>query len=80
MIRFAVVLFFFFHLAILLRARQFAWVGRVTGWGTTALFVFLYVSKLEENSDIVFVVLAALTGLSMLAAEIVAKMVKKDPA
>lgn len=80
MIRFAVVLFFFFHLAILLKARRFAWVGRVTGWGTFALFVFLYVSKLEENSDIVFVVLALLTGLSMLAAEIVAKMVKKDPA
>ena len=38
----------------------------------------LYVSKLEENSDIVFVILAVLTGLSMLAAEIMAKAVKKD--
>ena len=78
MIRFAVVLFFFFHLAILLKARRFAWLGRVTGWGTCALFVFLYVSQMEENSDIVFIVMAVLTGLSMLAAEIVAGTFKKD--
>ena len=78
MIRFAVVLFFFFHLAILLKARHFAWLGRVTGWGTCALFVYLYVSQMEENSDIVFIVMAVLTGLSMLAAEIVAGTFKKD--
>lgn len=79
MIRFAVVLFFFVHLAILLKARHFAWVGRLTGWGVCALFVFLYASPVGENSDIVFAVLAVLTGLSMLAAEIVAKAFKKDP-
>lgn len=79
MIRFAVVLFFFVHLAILLKARHLAWVGRVTGWGTCALFVFLYVSQVEENSDIVFVILAVLTGVSMLGAELVAKALKKDP-
>lgn len=78
MIRFAVVLFFFIHLAILLKARHLAWLGRLTGWGTCAVFAFLYVSPLEENSDIVFAVLAVLTGLSMLAAEIVAKSFKKD--
>jgi hypothetical protein len=77
MIRFAVVLFFFVHLAILLKARHLARVGRATGWGTCALFVFLYVSKLEENSDIVFLVLAALTGLCMITAELAAKALKK---
>lgn len=80
MIRFAVVLFFFIHLAILLKARHLAWAGRVTGWGTCVLFAFLYIGTFEENSDIVFAVLAFLTGLSMLAAEIVAKTLKKDGA
>jgi hypothetical protein len=77
MIRFAVVLFFFIHLAILLKARHLVWVGRVTGWGTCALFAFLYASPFEENSDIVFLVLAALTGISMIAAELAAKALKK---
>lgn len=72
MIRFAVVLFFFIHLAILLKARQLRWVGRVTGWGTCALFIWLYVSGAEENSDIVFLLCAAITGISMVAAEPVA--------
>ena len=77
MIRFAVVLFFFFHLAILLKAERFAWLGRLTGWGTCALFMFLYFSQVEENSDIVFVVLAVITGVCMAGAEIVAGGLKK---
>lgn len=79
MIRFAVVIFFFIHLAILLKARHLRWLGHLTGWGTCALFVGLYVFQVEENSDIVFLVMAALTGLSMLAAEFVAAQLKKDP-
>ncbi len=78
MIRFAVILFFFIHLAILLKARHLAWVGRVTGWGSFALFLGLYLTQVEENSDIVFLVMAALTGLSMLGAELVAAKLKKD--
>lgn len=78
MIRFAVLIFFFIHLAILLKARHLRWVGHVTGWGTCLLFIGLYVFQVEENSDIVFLVMAALTGISMIAAELVAKLFKKD--
>lgn len=78
MIRFAVLIFFFIHLAILLKARHLRWVGHLTGWGTCALFIGLYAFQVEENSDIVFLVMAALTGISMIAAELVAKALKKD--
>ena len=78
MIRFAVLLFFFVHLAILLRAKHLAWLGRVTGWGSFALFLGLYAFQVEENSDIVFAVMAVLTGISMLGAELVAAKLKKD--
>ncbi|PZO87858.1 MAG: hypothetical protein DI626_03035 [Micavibrio aeruginosavorus] len=78
MIRFAVLIFFFIHLAILLKARHLRWVGHLTGWGTCALFIGLYMFQVEENSDIVFLVMAALTGISMIAAELVAKALKKD--
>lgn len=77
MIRFAVFIFFFIHLAILLRARHLRWLGHLTGWGTCALFVFLYLSPFEENSDIVFLVMAFLTGLSMITAELVAGALRK---
>lgn len=77
MIRFAVLLFFFFHLFLLLRMRRFAWIGHVTGWGTFALFIGLYIFQIEENSDLVFLVMAALTGFSMMAAEITARVLKK---
>jgi hypothetical protein len=79
MIRFAVVLFFFIHLAILLKARHLRWLGHLTGWGTCALFAGMYIFQVEENSDIVFLLCAILTGLSMLAAEFVASLIKKDP-
>ena len=78
MIRFAVLLFFFMQLFILLKARRHTVLGRVLGWGTCALFVALYAFQVEENSDIVFLVMAGLTGISMAAAEIVAGMLKKD--
>ena len=78
MIRFAVILFFFIHLAILLKARHLRWLGHLTGWGTCLLFLGLYLSPVEENSDIVFLLTAILTGVSMLAAEFVAKLLKKD--
>lgn len=77
MIRFAVFLFFFIHLAILLKASHLAWLGRVTGWGTCALFIGLYVFQVEENSDIVFLVMAILTGISMAGAELVAGIFRK---
>lgn len=77
MIRFAVLIFFFIHLAILLKARHLRWLGHLTGWGTCALFIGLYVFQVEENSDIVFLVMAGLTGISMIAAELVAAAFKK---
>jgi len=77
MIRFAVCIFFFIHLAILLKARHLRWLGHLTGWGTCALFLGLYVFQVEENSDLVFLVLAALTGISMIAAELVAGAIRK---
>lgn len=77
MIRFAVLLFFFVHLVILLKARHLAWLGRVAGWGSFGLFAGLYIFQVEENSDIVFAVMAFLTGVSMLGAELVASKLKK---
>lgn len=77
MIRFAVLLFFFIHLAILLKAQHLTWLGRMTGWGTCALFVFFYVTGIEENSDLTFIILAVLTGVSMAGAEFVARILKK---
>ena len=78
MIRFAVILFFFFQLAILRFAPRFAWVGRLIGWGTCGFFLFLWLFQVEENSDYVFAVLAGLTGLSMGLAELAARPFKKD--
>lgn len=78
MIRFAVLLFFFIHLAILLKAYRFAFIGRITGWGTCVLFLYLYLSPVEENSDLVFLVCAVLTGISMAGAEFAAKALKKN--
>lgn len=80
MIRFAVILFFFFHLALLLKARRFAWIGHLTGWGTFAVFAFLYISGIEENSDLTFLILAVLTGLAMIGAEFAARALKKPDA
>lgn len=77
MIRFAVFIFFFIHLAILLKAHHLRWIGHVTGWGTCVLFIGLYVFRVEENSDLTFIILAALTGISMIAAELAAKALKK---
>jgi len=78
MIRFAVFIFFFIHLAILLKAHHLRWIGHVTGWGTCALFIGLYVFRVEENSDLTFLVMAFLTGISMIAAELAAKALKKE--
>lgn len=77
MIRFAVFIFFFIHLAILLKAHHLRWIGHVTGWGTCALFIGLYIFRVEENSDLTFLVMAFLTGISMLGAELAAKALKK---
>ncbi len=78
MIRFAVVLFFFFHLAILLKAPQLKWAGRVIGGGTALAFLGLFLFSVEENSDFVFIFVAGLAALSVIAAEIVASILKKD--
>ncbi len=78
MIRFAVILFFFFHLAILLKAPRLKWAGRIIGGGTALFFFGMIFFSVEENSDFVFVFTGTLAALSVLAAEIVASLFKKD--
>lgn len=76
MIRFAVVLFFFVHLVILMKLPQFKWLGRALGGGISMLFFVLYALSIEENSDIVFLLCGTLSALSVLGAELVAGKIR----
>lgn len=78
MIRFVVVLYFFIHLAVMLKAPQFKWLSRVIGYGLAALFAGLVIFSAEPNSDLVFIFCAALAAIGVFAAEIVASIFKKD--
>lgn len=77
MIRFAVVLYFFVHLAVRLKAPGWTWASRVVGYGISAFFGWLVVSGAEPNSNIVLTLIAILTAISVVAAEFVAFIVKK---
>lgn len=78
MIRFAVFLFFFFHLAILIKAPKLRWLGRVTGYGTALLFLGLFLFPVaDNNSDYVFVFAAVVSAISIFLAEILASFFKK---
>lgn len=77
MIRLAVALYFFVHLAVMIKAPQFKWLSRAVGYGLAGLFVYLVASAAEPNSNIVFIVCAILTTLGVLVAEILASIFKK---
>ena len=78
MIRFVVVLYFFIHLAVMLKAPQFKWLSRVIGYGLSALFLSLVFFAAEPNSNLVFIACAILGAMGVFAAEIVAGIFKKD--
>lgn len=78
MARLLVLLYFFIHLAIMLKAPRFKWLSRVIGYGLSGLFLFLVISGAEPNSNIVFIVSSILAALGVFAAEIIASIVKKD--
>ncbi len=77
MIRFAVCLFFFVHLAILMKFPALKWAGRVLGGGLAVLFFTLFALQVEENSDYAFVLMGFLAGVSVIGAEIVARLFRK---
>lgn len=77
MIRFAVILYFFVHLAVRLKAPRWTWASRLVGYGISAFFGWLVVSGAEPNSNIVLILIAILTAIGVAAAEIVAFIVKK---
>lgn len=78
MIRFAVILYFFIHLAVMLKAPHLKWASRAVGYGTAAFFLALTAFSVEPNSNFVFIVTAAFAAMGVFAAEIVASLFKKD--
>lgn len=78
MIRFVVVLYFFIHLAVMVKIPQFKWISRIIGYGLAALFVSLVFLSAEPNSNLVFLFCAALAAIGVFAAEIVASFFKKN--
>ncbi len=72
MIRFAVLLFFFVHLWVLIKAPQFKRAAQIVGFGIPAAFFGLYLFGVEENSDIVFIVLGVLSLIAAIVAELLA--------
>lgn len=80
MIRFAVILYFFIHLAVMLKMPRLTWASRLVGYGIALFFVGLTVFGVEPNSNAVFIVTAILAALGVLAAEIVARLLGKRAA
>lgn len=77
MIRFAVILYFFVHLAVMLKAPRLTWASRAVGYGIALLFVGFVVFGVEPNSNVVFIITAILAAIGVFAAEIVASVLKK---
>ncbi len=77
LLRFAVILYFFVHLAVLLKAPQLKWTSRAVGYGIPLFFLGMIVFGVEPNSNFVYGVTAVFAALSVLAAEIVASFYKK---
>ena len=78
MIRFAVILYFFVHLAVMVKAPQLKWASRAVGYGTSLFFVGLIFFTVEPNSNFVYGITAVFAALGVFAAEIVASLFKKD--
>lgn len=77
MIRFVVVLYFFIHLAVMIKAPRLKWASRLIGYGLAALFASMVIFSAEPNSNLVFVFCAGLAVIGVVAAEIVAGLFKK---
>lgn len=77
MLRFAVILYFFIHLAVLTKAPHLKWASRAVGYGIPLFFLGLIVFDVEPNSNFVYGVTAVFAALGVLAAEIVASFYKK---
>ena len=78
MIRFAVILYFFVHLAVMLKAPHLKWASRCVGYGTALFFLGLIIFTVEPNSNFVYGVTAVFAAVGVLAAEIVASLFKKS--
>ena len=76
-LRFAVILYFFIHLAVLLKAPHLKWASRTVGYGMAGFFVALIILGIEPNSNFVYGVTAVFAALGVLAAEIIASFYKK---
>lgn len=77
MIRFAVILYFFVHLAVMLKAPHLKWASRAVGYGTALFFVGLMIFQVEPNSNFVYGVTAVFAALGVFAAELVASLFRK---
>lgn len=78
MIRFAVILYFFVHLAVMVKAPHLKWASRCVGYGMAAFFVALVAFGSEPNSNIVFTLSAILAAVGVLAADLVALLFKRN--
>ncbi len=78
MIRFAVVLYFFVHLAVMIKHPRLIWASRIVGYGISLFFIGLVLFATEPNSNIVFIITALLSAIAVFAAEIVASLHKKS--
>lgn len=77
MLRLAVILYFFVHLAVMLRAPNLKWASRAVGYGTALAFLGMAIFAVEPNSNFVFIVTAVFAALGVFAAEMVASLFKK---
>lgn len=78
MIRFITLLYFFVHVAVMVKAPRYKWLSRAIGYGIPAFFIWLVVSSAEPNSNIVFIILAILGALAIVLAELIASGFKKE--
>lgn len=78
MFRFAVILYFFVHLAVMIKHPRWTWASRVVGYGISLFFIGLVIFSVEPNSNIVFIITALLSAIAVFAAEIVAKIIQKQ--
>jgi len=77
MVRFAVILYFFVHLAVMLKAPQLKWASRAVGYGTALFFFSLILFTVEPNSNFVYGVTGVFAAMGVFAAELIASLFKK---
>lgn len=77
MVRFITLLYFFVHVAVLVKAPRYKTLSRLIGYGIPLFFLGLLVTSAEPNSNIVFTMLAVLGVAIMVLAEWAASSLKK---